>query len=290
LITREETDAMVVLVSNDLKTRSITAGIGIPILLFVFNTGGSTLLTFMALVAVLGTLEFDKLLLKNPVYTAIINLAITICLYLLLATYNLDKGIRFVIPAVILNLLICRLLIDAWLNKSRFSLKKVIWTIYGWVYTGFFPAIIYRLSVDMKVDNPFIVLPLGLLIAIWIADSAAYFIGMRFGKHRGIFKVSPNKSLEGFIAGILLPFIIGFMFLLFIGFEYSSVIFLVAFSAGCFGQIGDLLESRLKRIAGVKDSSNIIPGHGGVLDRFDSLLIAGPFLYLMLRLFGLSNI
>ncbi|HNU97951.1 MAG TPA: phosphatidate cytidylyltransferase, partial [Candidatus Syntrophosphaera thermopropionivorans] len=110
-------------------------------------------------------------------------------------------------------------------------------------------------------------------------DSVAYFIGMKWGRHRGIFPISPKKSIEGFIAGIIAPFII-MIILYFIGIikSYQDLI-LVAVAAGIFGQLGDLVESMIKRFCGVKDSSKLIPGHGGILDRFDSILLAGSFLY-----------
>jgi phosphatidate cytidylyltransferase len=106
---------------------------------------------------------------------------------------------------------------------------------------------------------------------------------MSVGKHRNIFAASPKKSIEGFISGFVAAFIAAY--LLGILFGYTNVqIIAMAVAAGIFGQFGDLFESILKRDAGVKDSSNLLPGHGGILDRFDSLLIAAPVLYLLLDL------
>lgn len=121
---------------------------------------------------------------------------------------------------------------------------------------------------------------LGLVLMIWIVDSVAYFIGMSFGRHRGVTAISPRKSIEGFIAGALAPALI--VFILYItGFRLIELKYLVliAIAAGIVGQLGDLTESMIKRFAQVKDSSNLIPGHGGILDRTDSILLAGSFLY-----------
>jgi len=120
---------------------------------------------------------------------------------------------------------------------------------------------------------------------IWFVDSIAYFVGMKIGKHRNITAISPQKSLEGFLAGILAPWLI--LIILYIckvrimSFSYLA---LIAIAAGIIGQIGDLIESMLKRYCKVKNSSNLLPGHGGILDRCDSILFAGSFLYCALEI------
>ena len=117
--------------------------------------------------------------------------------------------------------------------------------------------------------------------SIWICDSAAYFVGIAYGKHKLYERISPNKTWEGALAGFaaaVVTFIIARAFFL----EYMS--FGSALMCGCivgvFGQIGDMVESLFKRDAGVKDSSSLIPGHGGALDRFDSLIFVSPLLFL----------
>lgn len=109
---------------------------------------------------------------------------------------------------------------------------------------------------------------------------------MLIGKHRNIFAVSPKKSLEGFLAGILFAFIGAYvLYLCFRGVVDLKLLYLGAVAAGLFGQFGDLAESLLKRDIGVKDSSNIIPGHGGMLDRFDSFIVAAPVFYALVYFF-----
>jgi len=125
-----------------------------------------------------------------------------------------------------------------------------------------------------------------LILLIWLTDTVAYFVGSKWGRRRGIFSVSPNKSLEGFVAGALAPFIV--MIILSVTGLYDQdlpVLLLTAFAAGIVGQLGDLAESMLKRSCSVKDSSHLIPGHGGVLDRADSVILAGSFLYSVIILF-----
>jgi phosphatidate cytidylyltransferase len=122
---------------------------------------------------------------------------------------------------------------------------------------------------------------ISILACIWICDTAAQFVGLKYGKHKLFPRVSPNKSWEGAVSGFLAAIgaalLARYLILPFFSVGESVVI---GFVVGVFGQLGDLAESLLKRDAGVKDSSAIIPGHGGVLDRFDSLLFVSPILYL----------
>ncbi len=122
-----------------------------------------------------------------------------------------------------------------------------------------------------------------ILISIWICDSAAYFAGKGFGKHKLFERVSPKKTWEGAIAGFFFG-IIAFWLSAEILIKDFPLIhsIVIGVIVGIFGQIGDLAESQLKRDAGVKDSSAIIPGHGGFLDRFDSILFVIPLVYIYL--------
>ena len=124
------------------------------------------------------------------------------------------------------------------------------------------------------------------LLIVWITDSGAYLIGRKLGKHKLAPHVSPNKTWEGSIGGSLVSVIVVGLYLAFspVKFAYGLPIMLlltVVLSVG--GQIGDLIESAFKRHYGVKDSGRILPGHGGILDRFDSLLFVLP----LMHLFGL---
>jgi len=115
---------------------------------------------------------------------------------------------------------------------------------------------------------------------LWVGDTAAMGFGKWLGKHKLAPAVSPNKTVEGFVGGIIGALAVGVL-MLFWKFDPMEWYHVLALAVGCsiFGQLGDLVESMWKRSVGIKDSSSIIPGHGGVLDRFDSLLFAAPFMY-----------
>lgn len=123
------------------------------------------------------------------------------------------------------------------------------------------------------------------LIVPWICDTAAYFGGKLLGKHKFSPVISPNKTVEGAVSGVVFSTIAGLIFgFFFLKSEGMIFIGIVALSIGIFGQLGDLAESLIKRGAGVKDSGTIFPGHGGILDRTDSLLISVSVIYIALLL------
>jgi phosphatidate cytidylyltransferase len=124
---------------------------------------------------------------------------------------------------------------------------------------------------------------LTLLAVVWVGDSAAYFGGRALGRHKLAPEISPNKTVEGSVAGLMGSVAAGIAmgtWLLGLSAAFMAGISLVA---GIAGQIGDLAESALKRSAGVKDSSTLLPGHGGMLDRLDSLMFAAPVFYWFFR-------
>jgi phosphatidate cytidylyltransferase len=130
---------------------------------------------------------------------------------------------------------------------------------------------------------------ISIFASIWICDTAAYFGGLATGKHKLFERVSPHKTWEGavwgFVGAVLTMVAAQKLYLPYLKFHQAIVMGLIV---GVCGQLGDLIESLFKRDAGVKDSSNIIPGHGGVLDRFDSLIFVSPILYLYIDFVVLS--
>lgn len=129
-----------------------------------------------------------------------------------------------------------------------------------------------------------------LFALLWVGDTSAMFVGMKFGKHKLAPTVSPNKTVEGFVGGIVGSLLVAVIvyFWRFDGLVSMHHMLIAAVGCSVFGQLGDLVESMWKRSIGIKDSSGLIPGHGGILDRFDSLLFAAPFLFAYFVLFVTS--
>jgi phosphatidate cytidylyltransferase len=126
-------------------------------------------------------------------------------------------------------------------------------------------------------------IPLILIVSIWVNDTAAYLVGSLIGR-RPLSSISPNKTWEGTIAGIFISVLLVTKIMgQYIPLSEKSI-FLISIVAAIAGTFGDLVESKLKRLAGVKDSGTMMPGHGGFLDRFDSILLATPFVWLLIQL------
>ncbi|MGX7023385.1 phosphatidate cytidylyltransferase [Vagococcus hydrophili] len=120
------------------------------------------------------------------------------------------------------------------------------------------------------------------LFVVWATDIGAYFCGMKFGKNKLAPNISPNKTIEGSIGGILCAVVVAAIYLIFWPLPYNIVVMLVlTVLFSIVGQMGDLVQSAYKRYYGVKDSGKILPGHGGILDRFDSLLFVFPLMHLV---------
>lgn len=119
---------------------------------------------------------------------------------------------------------------------------------------------------------------------LWANDTGAYLFGVKLGKHRLFERHSPKKSWEGFIGGIFTSVLVGYI----ISYYFTDYAFyhwlIMAFIISCFGTLGDLVESMFKRSIEIKDSGKILPGHGGLLDRFDGLLLSAPVIFVYLYL------
>ena len=124
---------------------------------------------------------------------------------------------------------------------------------------------------------------LTLIILIWVNDSFAFFIGKNLGKRKLFESVSPKKTIEGFFGGVLFSLITAFILSYFCDFLSLTNLIVISLIASILGTAGDLVESKFKRQANTKDSGNIMPGHGGILDRLDSLLFVAPFVYLYIH-------
>ena len=127
---------------------------------------------------------------------------------------------------------------------------------------------------------------LSFLSLIWISDSAAYVFGVSFGKRPLLKSVSPKKSIEGFIGGVIFSILLSVIFSFYININFSLTQWLIiAVVTSVLGTLGDLVQSQFKREAGVKDSGKWLPGHGGLYDRMDSIIFASPFIYLLIKIF-----
>lgn len=271
---------------NSLAKRTLSSLVFGPVILIAAWFGGIWLQLFVWAVIILGIIEFCKLIKRSKnvnLYTillVVIEIGITTFIYF----HHLNLNIVYCYFFSILIIMG----FDAITGKFNHLLERISYSLFTLVYI----SLIEFLYLVRVLENGRAYL-LILIILIWITDTAAYFIGAKWGRHRGIFKVSKNKSLEGFVGGIVAAFLFAYLLnilatILSSSYQFTSYIVLTyGVIGGVFGQLGDLMESALKRDFNVKDTSNLIPGHGGVLDRFDSMLISAPLLYFSLTVLGI---
>lgn len=182
-------------------------------------------------------------------------------------------------------LIVCLLILPlADLFLGRFRLRSLAWSLGGWIYLCGSMSLLVGLGMNRSPGRLPLV-PLGVISCIWVNDTMAYITGSLIGKHPFFPAVSPKKTWEGTLGGILFTLAGGALYSHYShSFRVGDWILLAGLTAVA-GTAGDLLESRFKRIASVKDSGRIFPGHGGFLDRFDSLFLAVPLVWAYIQLF-----
>ena len=193
-------------------------------------------------------------------------------------------SIKFIGIKILPIILVIMVAGELYFRKS--NLQNVAISFFGLIYIPMCLSLMFQLR-NFMVNTFFInwafSIPLLLIATIWINDTMAYIVGSFIGK-RPLSSVSPNKTWEGTIAGILISVLFVSKVLgIWIPIQ-EKYIFLISTVAAIAGTFGDLFESKLKRLAGVKDSGTMMPGHGGFLDRFDSILFAVPFVWLVLQM------
>lgn len=169
-------------------------------------------------------------------------------------------------------------------RKENPSWKRIGGYLTGILYVAVPFALLNALFLMPGQVNYTVAIIFGLLVIIWTSDVFAYLIGSKIGKHRLFERISPKKSWEGSFGGLIFALIAAYVLSLFFK-ELTMIEWLImAVIIVITGTLGDLSESFLKRQAGVKDSGNILPGHGGLLDRFDATLFATPFVLVYINL------
>lgn len=257
-----------------MKQRVITAVIALIVFLPLLYLGGlpfDILVTLMGIVAMSEFLIMKKKLLVS--FEAIISflLILSVLLPVFWAGFWTQDtlGGSFYLLALVM-------LVYTVISKNRFSFDDAGVLLLGGLYAG----LGFRFMMLARAESLWMILYA--LLIVWITDSGAYLIGRKIGKNKLAPHISPNKTWEGSIGGSLSAVVIVGAYLYFVQgtFPYSfstMLLWTLVFSVG--GQLGDLIESAFKRHYGVKDSGKILPGHGGILDRFDSLLFVLPLMH-----------
>lgn len=257
-----------------MKTRTITAIIAMAIFLPAVILGGwpTLILAYLlAIVALKEVLNMNKIKLYS--LPGIISL-IALCLIMSPQRSELVE-MNLQVPFLIMMSLI--LLSYTVVSKNRFSFVDASFCMLAVAYVGMGFMYFY------ETRNEGLHYLLFALLIVWLTDTGAYIFGRLFGRHKLWPEISPNKTIEGFVGGILSSLIVAVIFYFNYEMPFSLLpLLLITMLLSVFGQLGDLVESALKRHFDVKDSGNLLPGHGGILDRFDSFIFVLPLLNILL--------
>lgn len=265
-------------IMKNLLTRALTGLVYVALIVASVLVSDITMLLLCYLLAVLAVREFVHITGHATLATTVVDILGA------LVVVSIFTDLPMILTlSLILAYLVIRLVMMVYATR-RDALASTAYSFMAMLYI----ALPLSLLNGMRPILGGQWLVLGMFIMIWLNDTGAYLVGSRIGKHRLLERVSPKKSVEGFIGGVI--FAVAAAPLLYYCFPTQFGIFALAelcamgLCVGIFGTLGDLVESRLKRTVGVKDSGNILPGHGGILDRIDSLLLVTPVLAALILL------
>ncbi len=264
------------LLSVNLLQRVLVAIAGIPFLLWLIQTGGILFFGFFLLLSLIAAFEYHRLALHKasppPLWLVLL---ITLC-------FQLNFYLHFAeIWELLLAILLALLVIELFLKEGS-PLLNLGALLPGWLYVNLSFGALQKLRLDAPDDTGRIMVFL-MFLCVWSADICAYFGGSTLGGkfiHRKLFeRLSPHKTWEGFLFGLAGSVAASSIFSSCMPQLSMKTAVLTGLLIGLSSPAGDLIESMFKRDAGVKDSSALIPGHGGVLDRFDTIMFVSPFIY-----------
>ena len=257
---------------------------------FAMMFGGIWLLALVTVIVFFVTKEYSNILMNKGFFPSRRVIFLSSLLLLIVAFLGKTEYIPLALTACGFAAFMCVLF-----RGKQPYIANVATNMLGIIYCGLFPAhLIYLRNMGLASGDPFIPYPTGagycfiLLATVLLCDAFCYFIGTKFGKHKLSKVISPNKTVEGAIGGTVVSVLCMLPVCVLLGIVWYKALIL-CLVIDIFAQIGDLCESMIKRDAGVKDSGDVIPGHGGFLDRCDSYILAIPVMYYFCKYFILSD-
>ncbi len=290
---------------NETLKRGISGAIYIILLLASILYSTESFFILFGIFLIIAVYEFCNLIQINKVFpilfaTALYTIVTLVSHYNKITTdtinqtFDTDLEIAINIQQLDVVLLVVALVVSIkcilflfYDNIQKISTSSKYLYLLGYIILPF--VFITKISFGINDYNPKIII--GLFILIWTNDTFAYIVGKSIGRTKLFEKISPKKTIEGFLGGILFAILAGYLiskYYIKANPEFSDRSILIwtsiAVIVGIAGTVGDLIESKFKRIAGVKDSGNIMPGHGGILDRLDSVIFVAPIIFLFYQI------
>jgi phosphatidate cytidylyltransferase len=254
--------------------RTLTTLISVPIILACVYYGGIPFLVLVLALALIAVNEFYNLMMKKGFFPAYYVGNLITIFFIVFAYYALKRNWEPAHSAILTLAAAAALISGIFLKREKDTIVDIAVTMLGMIYVGWFMSYLFFIR-SLTEHGGYLFF---LLFTVWAMDITAYLAGKFFGRTPLVPSISPKKTWEGAIAGFIVCLLASWIF--------SSTAQLVLWHAlilgaliGIFGQVSDLIESLIKREAGAKDSSELIPGHGGVLDRIDSFVLTAPLMY-----------
>jgi phosphatidate cytidylyltransferase len=263
--------------------RILTILIGVPVISFCVYSGGLAFLILVLTLALIAVNEFYNLMMKKGFFPAYYVGNLITLFFIIFAYYALKRNWEPAHSAILTLAAAVALGSGIFLKREKDTIIDVAVTILGMIYVGwFFSYLIFIRSLTEHGGYLFF-----LLFTVWAMDIAAYLAGKVFGHTLLVPSISPKKTWEGALAGFITCLLAAVVFSKTAQLEIGHALVLGAL-IGIVGQFSDLVESLIKRDAGVKDSSALMPGHGGMLDRIDSFILTAPLMYYYVTWFVLK--
>ncbi len=256
-----------------LKNRIITAMVGIPFLIGAAYLGGVYWQVLVGLLTAAALIEYCAMMRGKGFHPFMVSAAFLAFILLFRTQLGSYQAGLFLAGLLLM-------IIGLVFTYPHRNLHDLALSLFGSVYTGFFFS--YALALG-RTESAFYLLLL-VFILTWASDVGGYLFGRIWGKHKLAPRLSPGKTVEGSVGAIVLTILAALMYRYMSGAEYlqAGILLVMAFVFSVAAQLGDLLESAIKRFFEVKDSGRLLPGHGGVLDRFDSFMLVSPVAYYFL--------
>lgn len=264
--------------------RTLTIVVGIPIILLIIHSGGIIFYASLGLISLLGALELWQIFKKKDYHPALISgfFAIMFFLFQKVMSESIFFDTRLIFTLLFFLIIMENFLLKPQKNNGLFNIAI---TIFIAVYLGHLLSFLIEMR---ELPNGKILLIFS-LFTTWMSDIVAYLVGNKLGKRHPFPFLSPNKTLAGSLSGLLGGGLCGMAFYLILPIK-PFLLAIIGIMAALFGQLGDLFESMIKRIFGVKDSGHLLPGHGGILDCMDSILFSIPILYYYFSFFLINKL
>jgi phosphatidate cytidylyltransferase len=263
---------------NMLRQRVLTALVGIPLMVLMTWLGGYPFLATVLILSVLSMIEIRRLIIRCGQRVFPVFLGVASLIFSLGTFFQTDLIPGFVVLFIISGAVTCVGKYPHY-NFVDFCVNMMSAFYVGW---GFAHFLLLRNMIEG--DDGFWLFIFALMV-VWSTDTGAYFTGRFLGRRPFFPEISGKKTWEGFLGGLLISFLCALIFVYFVPMEKRVLLLIVTPLLSVLGQTGDLFESLFKRQARLKDTSRILPGHGGILDRFDSALWVVPVLYQILSIY-----